>query len=100
MTLICSVKKTEIVGRKEETHQKSKIEDSILLSLSMNRNVMPALLSSFSTVNHGLICQWRSGCNQTLILNGLAPDPVPVLDDVPQESVLGEVLYFYQQLIR
>ena len=42
---------------------------------------------------HKWIASWLSERSQKVVLDGQASDPVPVLSDVPQESVLGPVLF-------
>ena len=42
---------------------------------------------------HKWISSWLSGRSQQVVLDGQASDPVPVLSGVPQESVLGPILY-------
>ena len=42
---------------------------------------------------HKWITLWLSARFQKVVLDGQASDPVPVLSDVPQESVLGPVLF-------
>ena len=42
---------------------------------------------------HKWINSWHSGRTQQVVLDGQASDPVPVLSDVPQGSVLGRILF-------
>ena len=42
---------------------------------------------------HKWISSWLSGRTQQVVLDGIASDPVPVLSDVPQGSVLGPILF-------
>ena len=42
---------------------------------------------------HKWISSWLSGRTQQGVLDGQASDPVPVLSDVPQGSVLGPILF-------
>ena len=42
---------------------------------------------------HRWISSWLSGRSQHVFLDGLASDPVPVLSGVPQDPVLGPVLF-------
>ena len=42
---------------------------------------------------HKWINMWLSGRTQQVVLNGQASDPIPVLPDVPQGSVLSPVLF-------
>ena len=42
---------------------------------------------------HKWISSWLSGRTQQVVLDGQASDPVPVLSGVPQESVLGPILF-------
>ena len=42
---------------------------------------------------HKWINSWLSGRTQKVVLDGQASDPVPVLSGVPQESVLGPILF-------
>ena len=42
---------------------------------------------------HEWINSWLSGRTQQVVLDGQASDPVPVLSGVPQEWVLGLVLF-------
>ena len=42
---------------------------------------------------HKWISSWLSGRTQQVIVDGQASDPVPVLSDVPQGSVLGPILF-------
>ena len=42
---------------------------------------------------HKWISSWLSGRSQQVVLDSQASDPVPVLSDVPQGSVLGRILF-------
>ena len=42
---------------------------------------------------HKRIISWLSGCTQQVVVDGQASDPVPVLSDLPQGSVLGPILF-------
>ena len=42
---------------------------------------------------HKWINLWLSGRTQQVVLDGQASDPVPVLSDVPQGSVLGPIMF-------